>query len=123
MELLGWEWLSEHIQSQFPVLIPMGGMRGAAIGCDPSIHRLFLRLPSEAGDLPPASPYADLHIEAKRNNTKSIIEIFTTSPHLFKEFHRFAELLTESEFRTLWTVRVCGVRGSGRALARTSAAS
>ena len=47
------------------------------------------------GDLPPASPYADLHIEAKRDDGKPIIEIFTTSPHLFKEFHRFAELLTD----------------------------
>jgi hypothetical protein len=95
MELLGWERLSEHIQSQFPVLVPMGGTRGAAIGCDPSSHRLFLRLPSDVGDVLPASPYADLHIEARRDDGKPVIEIFTTSSHLFKEFHSFAELLTE----------------------------
>jgi Putative PD-(D/E)XK family member, (DUF4420) len=95
MELLGWERLSEHIQSQFPVLVPMGGTRGALIGCDPGTHRLFLRLPSEAGDLTTPSPYADLHVEARRDDGRPVIEVFTTTPHLFKEFHRFAELLTD----------------------------
>jgi hypothetical protein len=95
MELLAWERLSEHIQSGFPVLLPMGGTRGVVIGNDPRAHRLFLRLASELGDLPPASPYAELHIEARSDDGKPTLEIFTTSPHLFKEFHRFAGLLTE----------------------------
>lgn len=95
MELLSWERLSEHIQSGFPVLISMGGTRGAVIGNDPRAHRLFLWLPCNAGELPPASPYAELHIEARRHEGKPVLEIFTTSSHLFKEFHRFAGLLTD----------------------------
>lgn len=95
MELLGWGRLSQHLLSGIPVLVPMGGSRGVVIGNDPRAHRLFLRLPCETGELPPVSPYAELHIEVRRHEGKPVLEVFTESPHLFREFHRFAELLTE----------------------------
>lgn len=95
MELLAWERLSDHIQSRVPVLLPMGGSRGAVVGYEPQAQRLFVRLVSEAGPLTAASPYAELHVEARQEGGKPVMEVFTTAPHLFKEFHRFAGLLTE----------------------------
>lgn len=95
METLSWERLEPHIGTATPILLSMGGTRGVSIGFDPTMHRLFLRLPLEKNAQVPASPYAELALEARKQDSKAVLEIFTESDHLFRDFHRLAGLLVE----------------------------
>lgn len=95
METLSWERLEPHIGHDTPILLSMGGTRGVSIGFDPAMHRLFLRLPLEKDAQVPVSPYAELALEARKQGSTTILEIFTASDHLFREFHRLAGLLAE----------------------------
>lgn len=96
METLSWEKLESHIAKATPTLLAMGGARGVLIGFNPVSGRLFLRLPLEKGAKVPPSPYAELNLEARMDESKEVLEIYTQSRHLFQEFHRLAGLLTES---------------------------
>jgi hypothetical protein len=95
METLSWEKLERHIGTGKPILLPMGGTRAVLIGFDPSGARLFLRMPLDNDAQVPASPYAELRVEARTDGRDTVLEIYTASSHLFKEFHRLAGLRTE----------------------------
>lgn len=95
METLSWERLEGHIGKDAPILLSMGGARGVSIGFDTVMRRLFLRLPLEKNAQVPASPYAELDLEVRQQGSVTVLEIFTTADHLFRDFHRLAGLLTE----------------------------
>lgn len=95
LETLSWERLEGHIGKNAPILLSMGGTRGVSIGFDPVVRRLFLRLPLEKNAKVPASPYAELDLEARQQGSITVLEIFTTADHLFRDFHRLAGLLAE----------------------------
>ena len=95
METLSWERLGEHLHKSAPALLDMGGSLGVQIGFDPNSGRLFLRAPLEAGALVPASSYAELVLEARHAGAGEVLEVSTSSAHLYPEFHRLAGLFTE----------------------------
>lgn len=95
MDTLAWEVFEGHLHSQNPVSLNMGGSRDVYIGFHPETRSMFIRLPVNPGLSIPPNPYAELEVSIKNDETGSILEITTQTERLFREFHRFAGIITE----------------------------
>jgi hypothetical protein len=95
MEILSWERLSTHLDRGVPALLSMGGTHQVQIGIDPSVGRLFLRVPVDSGAEVPPSTFTELAVEQTLVNGDPVLEISVDSSHLFTEFHRLGGLFTE----------------------------
>ena len=95
METLSWELLEKYLHLPSPTLLNMGGSKGVQVGFNPAVRNLFLRIPIDPDSSIPPSPYAELKVERFENDLGSFLEVSTTAEHLFREFHRFAGIVTE----------------------------
>jgi hypothetical protein len=95
VETLSWELLANHLKSNTPIVLRMGGTRGVQLGYNPSSRRLFVRLPAEPVETLTPSPYAELVSNIVYHDGIPCLEIAVVNQELYPEFHRFAGLLTE----------------------------
>lgn len=95
METLAWEVFEEHMRGAIPVALKMGGTRGVRIGFNPTSQSMFIRLPINPRASIPPNPYVELAVKILKDETGSVLEITTTTDRLFREFHRFAGIITE----------------------------
>jgi hypothetical protein len=56
---------------------------------------MFIRLPINPEASVPPNPYTELDIEVVQDETGYVLEIKTKAERLFREFHRFAGIITE----------------------------
>jgi hypothetical protein len=96
METLSWLMIEPRLSAGGPWALSMGGSRGVQFGKDVIDGRLFVRMPAEAGEMAPSTAYADLQVEIRSVGTQNFLEVSTTSERIFREFHRFATLVTEA---------------------------
>ena len=95
-ETLSWARIESRLDGTTPWTLPMGGGRGVRIGYDPGTRRLYLRMPADAEASLPATAYDALALDIRMDGTERVLEVSTASKELFREFHRFASLLTEN---------------------------
>lgn len=95
METLTWGRLEDYLRSDRPAALSMGGTKGVIIGFDPTTSRLFFRANLLPGTAIPASQFVELGIERRTIERTEVLEVFTCSRHLFREFHRLAGLFAE----------------------------
>lgn len=72
----------------------MGGSRGVTIGFEPAASHLYVRLPTPS-DEAPRDAFAGLNVQVRQVDKSFVLEIGTECVGMFREFHRFAGLLTE----------------------------
>ena len=73
----------------------MGGTRDVRIGFNPEARSIFIQIPIDPNSSAPPSLYAELDTQILNYGSETILEITTKAEHLFREFHRFAGILTE----------------------------
>jgi len=100
VETLAWEVFESHLREKYPSSFAMGGTRGVRIGFTPESQSIFIRLPINPNTFIPPSPYAEIFAEVLKDETGFVLEIKTTTMRLFREFHRFAEIITEDFEKT-----------------------
>ncbi len=96
METLSWAGVERFLKSQTPFLLSLGGTRGARIGFDatPGGH-LYIRLPVPPGTEVPPEHFSEFSVKIGKDDTGTVLQLSTASDHFYREFHRFAGLLTE----------------------------
>jgi hypothetical protein len=94
-ETLTWQTFERYLSASTPCVLSMGGSRGVRLGYDPAAARMYVRLPSDPEDVPPVAALAEMSVERAEENGRPVLEIATASERFFREFHRFAGLLTE----------------------------
>lgn len=65
------------------------------IGVDLSPSRIFVRLPLVVQETVPPSPFSDLTVRIVIAGGEMWLEISTTADELYRDFHRFAEIIVE----------------------------
>jgi putative PD-(D/E)XK family protein DUF4420 len=95
VETLAWEIFEEHLHASNPSILEMGGTRKVRIGFDPLSRWMFIWLPVDPAVSIPPSPYSELELETVQDETGYVLQIKTRAQHLFREFHRFAGIITE----------------------------
>ncbi|HCC79708.1 MAG: hypothetical protein A2X25_09040 [Chloroflexi bacterium GWB2_49_20] len=95
METLSWEAFEKHLYGLSPSILNMGGTRNVRVGFDPISRSMFIRLPIDPETSVPPSTFAELESGVLKDETGFVLEIKTTAKQLFREFHRFAEIITE----------------------------
>lgn len=95
METLSWEVLQIHLAEGAPTVLSMGGKKGIQLGYSPAENRMFVRLPVSPGTAAPPSSFAEIQLDIRSVDSKPVLEVSTAADGLFREFHRFAGLLTE----------------------------
>jgi len=95
LEILSWETFENYLHLSRPTVLNMGGNQGVQLGFNPTIKTLFLRIPIDTNSSVPPSPYSELKVEIFKNDLGNFLEISTKAEHLFREFHRFAGIVTE----------------------------
>lgn len=95
METLSWETLERHLAQGSPSILSMGGTKGVQLGSNPSISRIFVRLPVPPETSAPLNRLSELQVDVRIADGKPVLEVSSASPALIREFHRFAGLLTE----------------------------
>jgi len=96
LELLIWELFEKHLSGKNPSILNMGGNRGVQIGYNPSTQKMFVRIPMDAKTSIPPSPYNELTVDVYESESTIALEVSTKAQHLFREFHRFAGIVTEA---------------------------
>lgn len=100
MDTLSWLMIEPRLSAGGPWALSMGGSRGVVFGRDAFDGRLFVRMPAQIGEIAPSTAYADLQVEVRLVGSQYFLEISTTADRIFREFHRFATLVTEAYERT-----------------------
>jgi hypothetical protein len=95
VETLSWEALQAHLSEGAPAALSMGGTKGVQLGYAPEDGRMFVRLPVVAGTHVPPARFAEIRLDIRSVDSKPVLEVSTVTDGLFREFHRFAGLLTE----------------------------
>lgn len=95
MKTLTWEVFETYLHIKTPSALSMGGTRDVRIGFNPTSQNMFIRLPIDAISTVPPSPYSEILVEVLKDETGFVLEIKTATSRLFREFHRFAEIITE----------------------------
>ncbi len=95
METLSWDVLALHLTAGSPCTVQMGGTRGVVLTYDPVTRALALNVPAGNEEAIPSKPFEELVIRLTEFDGIRRFEISTTEPDLYREFHRFAGLLTE----------------------------
>jgi hypothetical protein len=93
IDTLSWETLRPHLSTADASLLAMGGTRGVVVGWDGT--RLFLRVPAGAQERVPKREFQHLDAAIVTAGDSRMLEVSTRSPHLFREFHQFAQVCTE----------------------------
>jgi hypothetical protein len=96
METLSWLLVEPRLLAGGPWALSMGGSRGVQFGRDTLDERLFVRLPAQTGETAPTTSFADLRVEVRLVDAKYFLEVSTAAGRIFREFHRFATLVTEA---------------------------
>lgn len=87
--------LEPHLELGGPWVLAMGGTKKVLIGYDQVDSRMYVRLPTAHGTIAPVTKLAELQVAVREEGSVAALEISTRSPAFFREFHRFAGLLTE----------------------------
>jgi len=95
LEILSWEVFEKYLHLPSPTILNMGGNKGVQVGFNPTIRNLFLRIPIDPNSSVPPSPYSELKIDISETDSGSFLEISIMAEHLYREFHRFAGIVTE----------------------------
>jgi hypothetical protein len=95
METLTWEALEKHLGTGNPWILGMGGRRGVRIGFDAVDGRLFVRLPAAPTETLEPAGLAEITTRILAEGQTHVLEVATSTPRFYREFHRFAGLLAE----------------------------
>jgi putative PD-(D/E)XK family protein DUF4420 len=95
LQILTWDVFERYLHSPSPTVLNMGGTRGVQVGFNPATGNMFVRIPTDPGSTVPPSPYSELEIEISGSDLGTALVVSTAAQHLFREFHRFAEIVTE----------------------------
>jgi putative PD-(D/E)XK family protein DUF4420 len=95
LEVLSWEVFERYLHILSPTILNMGGNKGVQVGFNPTTRNLFLRIPIDPNSSVPPSPYSELKVEISETDSGSFLEISTMAEHLYREFHKFAGIVTE----------------------------
>jgi hypothetical protein len=95
IETLSWSTLESYLLAGAPWLLSMGGSRQVRIGYEPHRARLYVELPIPPETTLPPSALSEVRLEVREDTRGCLLQISTDSSHFFREFHRFAGLLTE----------------------------
>jgi hypothetical protein len=93
--MLSWEALQIHLTAGVPTVLSMGGSKGVQLGYAPVENRMFVRLPVVVGTAAPPTRFTEIQLDIRSIDSRPVLEVSTTADGLFREFHRFAGLLTE----------------------------